>query len=104
MGVGLQDLVEGNINTLSEYNEVPSEAKPQRKIALAVNPRSAPSSTIPKKHEELSIIQEHDIQEFAGENTQLLKYDVGMEELTETLDPFEDSNEVGSTSACSIGC
>ena len=30
------------------------------------------------------------------------KYDEGMEELTETLDPFEDSNE--STSARSIGC
>ena len=96
MGVGLQDLVEGNINTLSEYNEVPPEAKPRRKIALAVNPRSAPSSTIPKKHEELSIqsIQEHDIQEFAGENMQLLKYDVGMEELTETLDPFQLCKEV----------
>jgi hypothetical protein len=62
----------------------------------SVNCQNFSPSTVPKKNNELSIIQliqEHTIQEVAGENTQLLGDDEGMEsELTETpsLDPFED--------------
>jgi hypothetical protein len=59
-----------------------------------VNPKSAlphqSTSTIPEKPEEMSIqpIQEHNIHTVAGENTQLLGDDEGMEgEGTETLDP-----------------
>ena len=104
MALGLQNLVEGNKNPLSDYNEAFQRLQRRRKMA-PVNPKSATShestTTIPKKNNEVSIqsIQEHTndtMQEVAGENTWLIGDDEGMEdELTETpsLDPFEDCGE-----------
>ena len=58
MGVGLQNLVEGNKNPLSEYNEAFQRLQRRRKMT-PVNLTSAPShqstSTIPKEPEELRI-------------------------------------------------
>ena len=101
MGVGLQNLVDGNKNPLSKYNEAFQHLQRRRKMT-PVNPKTNPSqstSTIPKEPEKLSIqpIQEHIIQAVSGENMQWLGDDEGMEgKLTdsETLNSFEDSDNL----------